>query len=908
MEITVPKIQSKYITAFKNESSYDTAYPTFEEVNWSAIKPAVGPEELPDEYRLSRRLSHMYVNGTPPDFKFSSVNEYVPYDAQTEEEKTYADAHQIAHHNTEGCPANQMTSDDIRETFFLEIVWGYSGWEWHDYNKHEEDIDYSYFTLKNDSSGKYMNITEEGVFTSDVPQILHSTIENGHTYITDITGNYYIGWADNLQDTSSDPNDKVYLELIQYEDKDINYIRLKTPKGFIDVNGAGKCIIYINWLSPSSLWVTEYKNESPFEVIQGGNLYKIKDIQTVPHIIDGHRLQHINDFLNSQTSVIHVEDFDVDTLVSINRAFKRINQQNGYTLITPCQLDVYEFPLVEEADGLFFNNKISIADGHTFNMPLIKQVDSLYAQGAYTEGLKFKMESLTKLTNCFWGAYFNQGTININNIFEGTSLNKVTNFRGLLYSASIYGYNEVNGEQVATIHLDLTGSTVPIGTTINLSRFASCIGVCGHNTSDGTGVSTTGFTNRRLIINLDFSNNVDLSYGIATAMITDKYSNILKDIGFVTNPTLWYRNGSFNKLTFNINNKEALVKDLNHFGAYNTFIENLPITSRCNADCNDDYIYQGAVCNANITYDFSPTQSISYYYSQFNKAEIKAGFTFSNIDCLKSVDFRNTKFPVDTTDPNNPVYTTFPYVLNNPNYTYNQDSSRYQNISFEGSNLAGFAVQDFYLQLGDGYDKSERNRKTETEWGDICSNCFKNMKNVDFTANHKLYIKNNIVEPLGRYVQYNLHLFDGCSSMITTPTVYYTLDTTNADNNVYADQHLLFNGCNELVSINCENLNLIGGHLTNPETNITSKKLVYLKLGRWDCSIKIASKILDIPTFKATLDRQYRTNKVGSLTVMKEIYDLLAVEYTTYEGVTMNYNEYCSHVYSSYNYVVDPSY
>lgn len=798
MDVIIPKIQSKYITAFKNESSYDTAYPTFEEVNWSAIKPAVGPEEVPDEYRLSRRLSHMYANGTPPDYKFSSVDEYVPYDAQTEEEKTYADAHQIAHHNTEGCPANRMTPDDIRKTFFLEIVWGYSGWEWHDYER-------------------------------------------------------VIG--------------------------------------------------------------TDLETEEPItEILKGGNLYKIKEIQTVPHIIDGHRLQHINDFLNSQNRVVNIEGFNTINLIAANRAFKRLSLVRTWDNVLECHFvdgydeqDNHNHPfgyadlvtgesLLEnlvEADGLFFNNKVYMYGGDfenviPFTIPNIESIDRFYSYGAYTPNLRFKMPNLKVFTNGFKMAMFNTATVNFNNILIDGTLDNLIDLSGLAAGVSIYDTDS----DISTIKLDLTDSNVPAATEINLSHFAEWAGPRENATNDIVIGSI-------LNIDLNFNNKVDLSYA---------FSNILRGKNTSYDGISNIKNGGYERISINLHSKESLITSIAYALTDNTFIEANPIQSRPNADCNDDYVYYQSVFNDDIAYDFSPTQSISYYYSQFNSAKINTGFIFSNVDCLKSIDFRNTKFPVDTTDPDNPIYTIFPYVLNNSNYTYNQDNSRYQNISFEGSNLGGFAVQDFYLQLGDSYDETERDRKTETEWGDICSNCFKNMKNVDFTANHKLYIKNNIVEPLGRYVQYNLHLFDGCSSMTTTPTVYYTLDTTNADNNVYADQHLLFNGCNELVSINCENLNLIGGHLTNPETNITSKKLVYLKLGRWDCSIKIASKILDIPTFKATLDRQYRTTKMGALTVMKEIYDLLAVEYTTYEGVAMNYNEYCSNVYSSYNYIVDPSY
>lgn len=941
----IPKIQSKYITLFDTEEGYNTAKSSFEEANWSDVN--YPKDDHPDTYRYSRRLSNMHKKDNPPLFKFDSIDDYIVEQKEVikrdedgmpvrdedgniiveiEDRNIYPDAHGLII-GKKTTPLAEFRMQDypdemIRKIFYLESVWGYSGWEWHDYDLYEIAHDHSVFTLENDEyKGVYINLIENSAAISYTPQLLHFVNENGYIYLTD--GTYYLGYkaSDDTQHTSTDPDKKLSITPIYVSDESNNeYVFLGCARRFVGcLNPNDYRELGINYgYNRNSQWKIKYYNQSSFETIPGGNLYRIKNIETVPHIIDGERLYHINEFINSQDKVSLVEFFDTSNIKAINKAFKRVVQKKGYNKILPCQLNIYEFPNVTEADELFFNNKVNIIDNHTFHLPLLKEVDSFYAQGAYTEGLKFKMENLEKLTNCFKEGYFNQPVIDLNSIFEGTTLNKVYDFENMLFSAGLYAFETINDEDTTTVNFDLTNSTVPSDTIINLKGFLAGVGVCGHSGDrDGVEAQAIGFTNRRLVVNLNFSHDVSLQKGFALAMTPDKYSSPFRDLYFTT-PTgdmVWYRNGSFDKVTFNFNNKEQFIKDVSYFGAGNTFIEELPITARCNIDCNDNFIYYQAVFNHSITYDFSPTHSLSYYYSQFNGATFNAGFTFRNLDCLKSIDFRNTKFPIDTADPENPVYTVFPYILNNPNYTYNQDGSRYQNFSFEGSNLGGFAVQDFYLKLADMDDiETERDGKTECEWHEINNSCFKNMVNVDFTANHKLYIQDIQDVTDTRPVRYELHMFEGCSSMKETPTIYCNINNNDRQNWFYLNGNM-FNGCSELVTVNCENFNFIA---TNSGANkmfafssfyFSSKKLKYLKLGRWDAQeIIIASKVLDIPTFKATLDRQYRTFKLGKLEVMKEIYDLLALETTVYEGETMNYNQYCSHIYQNYQYKEDTTY
>ena len=135
-KITYPPITHKYITLFDDEGGYNTSYPNFEEVNWSDIDY---PEERPEGYRLSRRLSNMYHKDNPPQYKFDDINDIV-IEGDTTIEEPYtpdntlfgiiAEAQNKIYHPDSFKIATYNSLDDIRKTFFLEIVWGYYGWEW----------------------------------------------------------------------------------------------------------------------------------------------------------------------------------------------------------------------------------------------------------------------------------------------------------------------------------------------------------------------------------------------------------------------------------------------------------------------------------------------------------------------------------------------------------------------------------------------------------------------------------------------------------------------------------------------------------------------------------------------------------------------------------------------------------
>ena len=760
MAIVVPKIIQKYITVFPDEDSYDEAYPNFEEVNLSDVDY---PEATPDAYRLSRRLSNMYHKNNPPKYMFDNINDTV-----TEGDKTYhADAKHEAKYR-----AADFDDGHIRNTYFLEIVWGYSGWEWKDYER-----------------------------------IIGTDEETGE----DIT-----------------------------------------------------------------------------EVLKGGNLYKIKAIKTVPTIIDGKRLQHINDFLNSQNEVIKVSSFNTDNLIAINRAFKRVIQKNGYDAILECTLNLYNFPKVVEADHAFFNNKIIVVENNPINMPLLEEVDYLYSQGAYTNGLKFRMDNLKKMTNMFRSSYFKQSTINFNDILIGNTLKNINDFNGFLFMSSFY---QEADEVETTISLDLTGSNVSQETIINLSKFASLVGTNDHN-------QNTGFTDRKLVINLDFNNLVDLSYGIAGALNADKLGpyKLLYDNSTTSG---WYRNGAFKNIEFNINNKNNLVRSVKYFGAANTYNTIVPFTSRLNDNCLDDFIYYNAIFNIPVTYDFSPSTIINYSNGQFRGASLVNGFTFSHIDSLKSLDFRSARFPDNT---------IFPYVLNNASYTYNEDGSRHQNFSFANTNLKGFVVQDFYLKFGDRNDNSTvYDGNTSHYWYDLCNSAFSGMSNVDFTENHKLYIK-SVNSTNYNYnkgdMTFDLTLFNGCFAMTETPDIYFTLDATDkVSNAIYFNMASMFTGCNNLVKVNMEHFEIIGtidgSRLgTAIELVFTSPVLTHLKIGNINKGLRIYSEVLDIPTLAASLRRQTRHN-LRTLSLKASVIEALrnyTADAADYGGKTVF--EHCIEVYT----------
>ena len=723
IQIEKPEIKHKYISLFDTEAEFNAAYPNFEEVNWSDV---AYPQERPDSYRVSRRLSNMYHKNTSPDYKFDDINDFVIEGDVT----YYADGAYIGTFNED-----DYTNGNIRKTFFLEIVWGYSGWEWHNYER-------------------------------------------------------VIG--------------------------------------------------------------TDPETEEPItETLTGGNLYKIKNIQTVPHIIDGHRLQHINDFLFSQYNVTKVEGFNTENLVAANRAFKRgTNDDTTYpkrnsNQILECHLvdahdeDTllnhyfgYEGTLdkLVEADMLFYNNKVYVGEGTDntlpINIPNIKNVDKFYSYGVLTDNLKFKMESLEELTDCFKLTIIPRATINLNDIFIGDTLNSIKSFSGFLAGASITGYTESGDDKIATIQLDLTDSSVISNETIDLSHFAEWIGPSEY------GERKAGIIQNTILnILLNFNNKVNLSEG---------FSNINRNKGNYPNylSRAIYNNG-FEKIHVNFNSKESYITSLKSAFANNTFIENIPVQQVPNNACDDTYIYQGCVFNASISYNFLNGSIVSpreQGYGQFNDCTINDSYVFRNIQGLDRVEFCGIKFGENVSAANR----TFPYVIQN------QSDTTYRYFDMANSKFVGtLPAQNIYID-------SERMRNATDKYSGAGSrlNPFQGCSELTDLSNISLYYSDND----GDFDNMSFD-FSNCTNLIKTPHVYFKHVGPQ-----YVHAYINFQGLKNLTEVNFENLSFRGispGYASQDFQDCTS--LVYLKIATnttegFDANLNVLGcTSLDVDTLKSTL-------------------------------------------------------
>lgn len=666
---TPDKISLKYITCFKNQSEFENARPNFEEVNWSCIKN----QESPDHYRLSRRLSNMYNKDNPPMYKFNDINDVVIKD----DKNIYPDASMIVSYNDE---------DNIKKTFFLEIVWGYSGWEWNTY------------------------------------------------------------------------------ELVTGEDPDTG--------------------------------------ENIVEILTGGNHYKVKEITKVPHIIDGDRLQHINDFLLSQDKVTSIEGFDTSNIKAANRAFKRgtpalVKHQNS---ILGCHLtDFYDennnllspyfgsgntLSNLVEADELFYNNKIYVNDNNLspINIPNITHIDKLYYFGAYTSGLQFKMNKLTKLTNTFKLAYFTQPIINLNNIFIEDTLKKVDDFSGMLELACLSG--EVNENKNTTILLDLSDSQV--NGLINLSNFINYAGPFEMESSKAN-IEPNSILN--IDINFKDTNTINL-YNAFNSILRRK--NITD---YERYPHGQYiSNGGFSDLNINFHGKESCIRNLEQSFANNTFPGSNPIKSLPHKDCNDQYIYRNSIFGGPVTYNFSSNNNTSRsQYGQFNGCIFNDTYSFSNIDILDRVEFCNIQI-----NSNNKAFTN---IVHNNNY--HSGDNLYKIVDFAGSQFSSIVDQNIYI------DTMEFRTIENKAFSNIQHrvNPFYNCPNLTDLSGVHLYYKDAVteVDSINGQQQQRQYIFDfsGCTNLTKTPEIHFTLNYLGGNGTNYVQ--FKFDNLSNLTDVNLTN-------------------------------------------------------------------------------------------------------
>lgn len=783
MDIEKPAITHKYITLFSTEDAYNEAYSNFSEANWSDVGY---PEDTPDNYRLSRRLSNMYHKDNPPDYKFNDINDKVV--EQKEELKKDDDGNwQIVYRDVDIYPDAHRSSNYrlldysdncIRKAFFLEVVWGYFGWEWIDYTRILEDE------------------TEE--------------------------------------------------------------------------------------------------------VLVGGNLYKVKEIHTIPHIIDGYRLYHINDFLNSQSAVTAVEEFNTVNLKAMNRAFMRLERKYGLNTITPLLLKVYEFPEVVEADDAFRNNKVTVVDNHTLVFPKLTSVDGLFSRSEFIDGTTIEANNLENFTNSFYFAHFTQTDFNLNNILVGDSLKKISNLSSLLELATFYNGREDNNydRPVNTFTVDLSGSNLSETDEFNFSRFAYFAATSYSPNYRGP----ASFTNRIFIFNLTLKGLSNFENGFRRILDATRFVSDYNADGLGRN----YNHSGPNRIILNFNNTEGLIRNLDYALAQNTFIELPPFNHWVNDYTTENYMYQACNFTEGVTYDFSPNQVLNSSEGQFNNCtislsktvdsvEVPLPFTFTNVDALKNVRFQNISFGTHTETIDGQTVTVnnsvpFPFVgdFHNSRYQYNEDASDlHRYINFSGSKFSSIRTKT---------DSSEQIIYVD---GKCASTMFENCTEIDFTD------KNITIDMSSSGTGgVTWAMFRNCTNMIRTPKlVNHNLrrNGNNGDN---------FNN----MFTNCINLEYVDGlefYDTSYGLDVrwqfnfsTCPKLRYLILGNVGGAINLRNCLeLDIPTLYATLMRQTRfgnRNAGGGFANQG-----LVIEGTVYDALVSTYSDFEPYLQSWTNRFVD---
>lgn len=573
------------------------------------------------------------------------------------------------------------------------------------------------------------------------------------------------------------------------------------------------------------------ETEEPItETLKGGNLYKIKEIKTVPHIIDGHRLYHINDFLNSQDKVTKVESFNTINLIAINRAFKRLVKRYGINdTITPCLLEVYQFPNVEEADDLFYNNNITIINNNSFELPKVKSADGFYKMAQYNDNLTFTLNAIEQFTNGFNWTFFSQYTVNVNDILIGNSLKKVWNLKGLFNNAIFYNGDD---DKNTTINLDLSGSSLTAGDTFDLSNYAYDASIGWVSVAD----LSPSFRDRCFVFNLTLKGKTNLTNGFRRIMNNSDRINS-SDMTQYGN----YKHIPPSRIAVNFNNTKSLVSSLDYAFANNRFIEQPPVTQWINNDCSENYIYASCTLDDGIVYDFSPNEVINSSSKQFNGCTIDSSKTvsFDNVDALKSIVFQNINFKNGGNIP-------FPYNEDfyNSRYQYNDDATdKHREINFSGSMFTSLkSNQTIYVS------------------GDSAKTMFEGCSVIDFT-NSDIIIDVKVIPAVGA-VYSNWTTFRNCSAMEETPTII--AEGMCLARSSYGDNIVnMFKGCYNLKTIHGAR---ISGYVT-AETNVGAwayamdltdcKDLVYLDLGDVFGGLKIQGLLnLDLATLSATLLRQ----------------------------------------------------
>ena len=648
---------------------------------------------------------------------------------------------------------------------------------------------------------------------------------------------------------------------------------------------------YIAYNQETEKW--EVVDQDTENALKGGNFYKVKNMTKVVSIPDANRIQHIRNFLNSQP-VTEIENFSTDTFQVVDYAFKRNDyDKSNYSAMLPLKSEISQFPNAVSADG--FLEQSQVTSNVLFRFPLITKVTEFCKNGAYTKNLSLDIPELESFTNGFYEAFVVGDSFNSEDLFNTlTSIKDLSNF--------LYGAKVVNTtENTFSFNFDLTN--VEHNNEINLSHLLYTFGPISE------------FNGNSLInITLSTNNPVNLEYAFSNITNNQKDHRLYAYKGESTPVADSSLRTSFAKMSNNIESYKDKATSLQYTLSYNRFHENIPLKNSSNSCDKDDFIYRGSLFDNNVTYNFSPNNTLRSASKQFDDCTFNGAFgtniNLTNISKLNRPIFRNQTYPSGT---------TFPYVLydennnyefpNNglgligdfdettgefiPNNLYNQiipsdgtqpyvgtKDQKYQFVSFSGSNLSRITNQKIYTN----------------NWVDLFRNC----ANIDFPegSNVEVYFqsmqksnKNGSPTPISNDLNTLLEFknlcipdsgidnymmvraFEGCSSMTRTPKLYGTLLSTadyTDSGRAYGNRgsfECLFAGCPNLEVIDAENLHFIFRNVWDYSgtgaINLRGySNLRILKLGRFDCGLDIRQcPNIDIPELVNTIKRQTNTKR-----------------------------------------------
>lgn len=446
----------------------------------------------------------------------------------------------------------------------------------------------------------------------------------------------------------------------------------------------------------------EYNNE----VLKGGNLYKIKEIETVRSINDGLRLYHINDFLNSQNKVNLINIFDASNIIAANRAFMRLentklfrSSSNPYYFnYTPIKLtlNVLDWPSLEEADFFFAGNQVQLGDDGLgiLKIPKITSLKGFLIGGSECT-CPINAPNLSSFDYGFQMTNWNSFYIDLNNFFvdeNGSSLfpSGLKSIKYLMYMAHLL--NNYNDE--SSIHLDLTGLKLEDDDIIDASNSFAWIRN-QYNTSN------KGLPQYKLNIDLDFNHNINLSgafKGIcdinSSGYVTYRLVTYTNTNGIEESYT--YLSNPFSEVDFkNIFDSEHLpyITDISEGLSCNKFETN-PLQQLPNDNCNDNGVYKNCIIS-NLVYDFSPNKVLisNDNYGQFNGVAGIDTIDFKNVEYLKDIQFTNITL-------NTPC--EFPCKIQNTELSYSDitDYTNYRTIlSFENSDFTKIQDTNLYYYI-----------------------------------------------------------------------------------------------------------------------------------------------------------------------------------------------------------------